>query len=98
MNHEQARQMAIHFINVEKFAKVRINRDGEYNDKTTATATDFRVDIWTSNAKSGNTTVEHVKSYTADFGKLARIAKVARGKSNAKDRAAYARMAAEASC
>lgn len=97
MNRDQAIEMMRKFSAIGGFNKVDVQHSGFLAERTPETDNDglWRVELWLVNAKAGNRTLEEVKDYADNDEFISILAKVAKGKATAKDKAALNRIRAE---
>ena len=98
MNYSEAVQMKDEFAKIGGFDRIEVVHWGYIDARTPKTETDGKwlVELWSVNARAGNRTLETVREFEP---KLAgAIARKAKGKATARDKAAFARMAAEHEC
>jgi hypothetical protein len=97
MNHNEAMNVAKLFRATGLFSEVKVQHHGFYSDLTEEAMQDgqWRVELWSVNARAGNRTLTTVRSKPADAAEYATIAATATGKASARDAAAVRRIVAE---
>ena len=95
MNRTQAIEMKAAFTSIGGFTRIECEHRG---NPTSDAETDpqWRINLWSVNAKAGNRNLEVVTDYSSDASVIARIARKAKGQATAADKKACARIAAAA--
>lgn len=96
MNRNQANEMKAAFESIGGFSRVLVEHHGFAMGNSADNDGQWRVELWHVNERSGNRNLTCVREYTVNKKQIALIAKDAMGKATARDKAALARIAADA--